>query len=204
MQTLLPKTTIPKTLILTGAAALSLLPTLAWAHAGMDGHTHGLEHGFLHPLTGIDHVLAMIMVGVLAWRLGARATWQVPTAFIAVMALGGVLGAMGLALPAVEMMIALSVLALGVVVMLGVRPPAPAAMALVGAFALFHGFAHGAEQPAGVSGLGYAAGFLIATTLLHAAGIGMGGLLARLNGLAVRAAGAAASVAGVLLVLASV
>ncbi len=184
------------------AAALSLFPTLALAHAGVDGHTHGLAQGFVHPITGIDHVLAMVMVGVLAWRMGGGATWRVPAAFVAVMALGGILGSSGLALPGVEVVIALSILVLGVVVVLDARPPVAAAMALVAGFALFHGFAHGAEQPSGGSALAYAAGFLAATGMLHVAGIGLGAALGRIG--MVRAAGAVASVAGLLLVLATV
>lgn len=191
-----------KILTALAAAALSLVPTLAFAHAGIDGHTHGLARGFLHPISGIDHVLAMVMVGVLARRMGGRTTWQVPASFVAMMALGGMLASSGLALPGVEVMIALSILVLGVVVVLDPRLPVGAAMALVAGLALFHGFAHGAEQPADGSALAYAAGFLAATSLLHAAGIGLGAALGRIG--MVRTAGAAASVAGLLLVLISV
>lgn len=191
-----------KTLTALAATALSHVPTLAFAHAGVDGHTHGLAQGFLHPISGIDHVLAMVMVGVLAWRMGGGATWRVPASFVAVMALGGMLGSSGFALPSVEVMIALSILVLGAVVVLDPRLPVGAATTLVAGFALFHGFAHGAEQPVGGSTLAYAAGFLATTSLLLAAGIGLGAALGRIG--MVRTAGAAASVAGLLLVLASV
>ncbi len=197
------KTPTTKTLTALGATALTLLPTLALAHTGVDGHTHGLAQGFLHPITGIDHVLAMVMVGVLAWRMGAAALWQLPVAFVVAMAIGGALGMAGLALPAVESAIALTVLLLGLLVVVDPRLPAAASVALVAVFALFHGFAHGAEQPAGASALGYAAGFLLATALLHATGLGLGATLSRVGRPGLRAAGAAASVAGLALVLSS-
>jgi urease accessory protein len=183
-----------------GAAALALLlPAAASAHVGA-GHAAGLAHGFWHPVGGLDHVLAMVAVGLFAANLGGRALWAVPLAFIVAMAGGGVLGIEQIAIPYVEAGIALSVIALGALVALRVRWPIAAAMALVAVFAVFHGHAHGAEMPADASGLAYAAGFMIATIALHMTGVMLGtGLL---RGAAVRTAqlgGSAIALAGVAL-----
>jgi urease accessory protein len=182
------------------AAALALLPTAALAHTGV-GDTSGFMHGFAHPISGLDHILAMVMVGVFAWQLGGRALWLVPATFVLVMALGGVLGVAGIAVPYVETGIALSVVVLGAVVALGVKAPVAAAMGLVGLFAIFHGHAHGAEMPEDAGGLTYAAGFMIATALLHAAGMGIGLLIGKASEshgqVVVRSAGGVAAVAGV-------
>ncbi len=162
------------------AALFALSPSLAFAHPG-HGEAAGLVHGFLHPIGGLDHVLAMVAVGLFAAHLGGRALWAVPATFVALMAAGGALGMAGLVLPHVELGIAASVVALGAAVALRqVRWPLAAAMAMVGAFAVFHGFAHGAEMPESASGLAYAAGFMAATALLHAAGIGLGFAMERL------------------------
>ncbi|MFI0848784.1 HupE/UreJ family protein [Mesorhizobium sp. IMUNJ 23232] len=182
------------------AMAAALLPTAALAHTGV-GHTSGFMHGFAHPISGLDHILAMIMVGVFAWLLGGRALWLVPATFVLVMAIGGVLGVAGIEVPYVETGIALSVVVLGVVVALGVKAPVAMAMGLVGLFAIFHGHAHGAEMPEDAGSLAYAAGFMIATALLHAAGIGIGLLIGKVSEsygpAVVRTAGGAAAVAGV-------
>ena len=183
-------------IILLAIALLS--PTVALAHTG-HGDISGFSHGFLHPLGGLDHVLAMVAVGLFAAHLGGRALWLVPLSFVVMMAAGGALGMAGVAIPYVETGIALSVVVLGAVVALGLSVPVAAAMGLAGFFAIFHGFAHGAETPAEASGLAYAAGFVAATTLLHAAGVGAGLGLARLQGAGVglrRAAGATAALAG--------
>jgi urease accessory protein len=158
-------------------AALVLAPTAAFAHPGVVGHTHGFVHGFLHPIGGLDHVLAMVTVGILAWQLGGRALWLVPATFVLLMAGGGALGVAAMPLPFVELGIALSVIGLGAVVALGMQAPLAAAMGLVGFFAIFHGHAHGVEMPADVTGAAYAAGFMAATALLHAFGIGIGALI---------------------------
>lgn len=149
---------------------LALLPSAALAHTGV-GDAGGLVHGFMHPVGGLDHVLAMVGVGVLAAVLGGRALWLVPLAFVGMMAVGFGLGASGISLPFVELGIALSVLVIGAAAAWGRPLPVAAAMALVGVFAIFHGQAHGAEMPADASGLLYATGFLAATALLHSAGI---------------------------------
>lgn len=128
--------------------------------------------GFLHPLMGLDHLLAMLGIGIWAAQLGGRAAWLVPAAFLAVMAGGAGLALAQAPLPMVEFGIAGSVLAIGVLVGFGTRLPVPAAMAVAGAFALFHGHAHGTELPGFAAPAIYGAGFLAATVLLHAAGFG--------------------------------
>ncbi len=154
------------------ALGLAALPTAALAHTGV-GDTAGFAHGFLHPVGGLDHVLAMLAVGVLAALLGGRALLLVPLSFVAMMAVGFLLGIGGVALPLVELGIALSVIVIGGAAAWGGRLPLAAAMSLVGVFAVFHGHAHGAEMPADATGLAYALGFVAATALLHLAGIGL-------------------------------
>lgn len=153
-----------------------IVPNLAFAHTAI-GDTSGFAHGFAHPLSGIDHVLAMIMVGLFATQLGGRTLWLAPASFVAGMTFGGALGLAGIEMPLVELGIALSVVVLGVLVASEVKASIAAAMALVGFFAVFHGHAHGAEMPENVGGWAYAVGFVIATSLLHMAGIGAGLLL---------------------------
>ncbi len=181
------------------AVPMALLPAVAFAHTGV-GEASGFAHGFAHPVSGLDHILAMVMVGILAWQLGGRALWLVPASFVLVMALGGGLGVAGVDVPFVEVGIALSVVVLGAMVALGVNAPVAAAMGLVGLFAIFHGHAHGAEMPEDAGGVAYAAGFMLATALLHAAGLAAGFLIGRAGqhyGRAVvRAAGAFAAAAG--------
>lgn len=153
------------------ALSLIALPSAAFAHTG-HGDTAGLLHGFMHPIGGLDHVLAMVAVGVFAFVLGGRALVLVPLAFVGMMAVGFVLGANGVNVPFVELGIGLSAVVIGAVAAAGRSMPVAAAMALVGAFAMFHGHAHGAEMPAGASGIEFALGFVAATALLHLAGIG--------------------------------
>jgi urease accessory protein len=146
--------------------ALCLIPTAALAHTGV-GSTSGFVHGFMHPLSGLDHQLAMIMVGIFAYQLGGRALWLVPLTFVSVMALGGFLGVMGVPVPFVEVGIALSVIVLGAIVAFGVKAPLAVAVAAVGFFAIFHGHAHGTEMPLDVAGATYGLGFMLATAVLH-------------------------------------
>lgn len=185
------------------AAALTLMPTLAFAHTGI-GDAHGFTHGFMHPVSGLDHVLAMVTVGILAAQMGGRTLWLVPSTFVAVMAIGGALGFAGIDVPFVELGIALSVVGLGAAVALGVTPPLGIIVGLVALFAIFHGHAHGAEMPETASGLAYGGGFMLGTALLHVAGIGIGMGIERLAAargpLFVRGAGAAVAVAGLGLV----
>ncbi|ARQ62469.1 UNVERIFIED_ORG: urease accessory protein [Rhizobium etli] len=182
------------------ALAAVALPAVASAHPAV-GEAAGFSHGFAHPLSGLDHVLAMVMVGVLAFQLGGRALWLLPATFIMVMAIGGALGVAGVNVPFVEIGIAFSVIVLGTVVALNVRAPLAAALGMVGFFAIFHGHAHGAEMPEDAAGAAYAAGFMIATALLHVAGLSLGYVISRAGerqGVFVtRAAGGIATIAGV-------
>jgi len=167
-------------LVLAGAGLAVAFPGMAWAHPGHDGAV-GFASGFVHPVTGFDHVLAMVAVGLFAANLGGRALWAVPLTFVAVMAAGGALAMAGIAVPMVETGIAASVVVLGLAVALRWKLPVAAAMALVGVFAIFHGHAHGAAMPVDASGLRYALGFMLATGLLHGAGIGLGFGIAKLS-----------------------
>lgn len=177
------------------AAVLAACP--AFAHSG-DGLSGGFAGGFAHPIFGPDHVIAMVAVGLWGAFLGAPAIWLLPIVFPLVMAFGGVLGILGVPLPGVEIAIAISAVVLGLMVALAARPPLWVAAVLVGGFAIFHGHAHGTELPAGADAVAFSVGFVVATGLLHLAGISFG-LLARwpAGRLAVRAAGGAIAVAGV-------
>ena len=158
----------------------TLLPTAAFAHPG-GGDAHSFVHGFAHPFGGLDHVLAMITVGLFAYQLGGRALWLVPASFVLAMTAGGALGLAGVPVPFVETGIAASVLVLGAVVALGVQAPVAVAMALVAALAIFHGHSHGTEMPLDTAIAPYAAGFVLATALLHAGGVTLGLLIGRLS-----------------------
>jgi urease accessory protein len=185
------------------AAALIALSGAALAHSGA-GVTSSFTHGFVHPIGGLDHVLAMVAVGLYAALLGGRALWLVPATFIGAMAAGGALGMTALALPHGEIGIALSVIALGLAIALRISLPVLIATALAGLFAILHGHAHGAEMP-DASGLTYAAGFMLATALLHGVGIALGlaaGRLSERGGWrAAQAAGGAMAFAGVAILL---
>jgi urease accessory protein len=135
-----------------------LVPSLAQAHPGMPGHTHGFSNGLLHPLTGLDHICAMVAVGLWAAQRGGRALWLVPTTFVSIMIVGGILGMGGVGIPYVEQGIAASVLVLGIFIAAAVRLPLAASMVIVGLFAIFHGYAHGAEMPGSSSGFAYGIG----------------------------------------------
>jgi urease accessory protein len=185
------------------AATLVALPTIASAHPAF-GQVHDLAHGFAHPFTGLDHLIAMLAVGVLAAQLGGRALWLVPGTFVAFMAAAGAAGMLGLTIPYVETGIALSVLALGAAIAFAIRIPVALAMALVGFFAIFHGHVHGTEMPSSASGALFGLGFVTATAILHAIGIGFGILIGRAAGgrqIAQLAGGAAVMVGAALLVL---
>lgn len=147
-------------------------PSLAHAHVGV-GEVHGFMHGLTHPLGGLDHICAMIAVGLWASQMGGRAVWLVPFTFVTVMALGGVLGMAGVPLAFAEQGIVMSLLVLGVLIAAAVRLPLAVSVVMVGVFALCHGYAHGVEMPQSVLGFTYAAGFILATALLHASGICM-------------------------------
>lgn len=179
-----------------------LLPSLAQAHPGLPGHAHGFTNGLIHPLLGLDHVCAMVAVGLWAAQRGGRALWLVPLVFVAVMALGGMLGMAGIQLPLVETGIVASVLILGVLIAAAVRLPLTASAFIVGTFALFHGFAHGAEMPPAAAGASYALGFVAASMGLHLCGIGLG-VLAKQSASArwIRCAGGAITACGLYLCL---
>ena len=172
----------------------------AFAHAGHEA-AFGFWSGFLHPFGGLDHVLAMVAVGLLAVQLGGRALWLVPGTFVTVMALGTVSGVSGLPLPGIEYGILLSIVAIALPVALALGMPITLAMLLVGVFAIFHGYAHGAELPAEAAAAPYIAGFALATALIHAAGLSLGLALGRLAiGLpALRIAGGTIVLAGCIL-----
>ena len=175
---------------------LALSAATANAHTG-GGAIGGFLSGFAHPLTGLDHVVAMVAVGLWGAFLGAPAIWILPVVFPLVMAVGGVLGVLGVPLPGVETGIALSGVILGLMVAFAAKPPLKIAGAIVGIFAIFHGHAHGTELPEAASVITYAAGFVIATGLLHLSGIAIG-LLARWpwGKLAVRTGGAVTAAVG--------
>ena len=161
---------------LAGFALISaqlFVATPALAHA-QHGQAAGFLTGLLHPISGLDHVVAMIAVGLWGAQLGRPAIWVLPVTFPLVMAFGGFLGLIGLPLPGIEVGIALSALILGLAVALAWRPSLVFAAVIVGFFAIFHGHAHGTELPPGQNGLTYSLGFVMATGCLHACGIAIG------------------------------
>jgi urease accessory protein len=147
----------------------------------------------------------MILVGIFAYQLGGRALWLVPLSFVAVMAIGGALGIAGIPVPFIEAGIALSIIVLGAIVAFGIKPPVALAMGIVALFAIFHGHAHGSEMPMDASGVEYGLGFMLATGLLHLAGIGIGFLIGMttrwLGDNVYRVAGGVASIAGVAILI---
>jgi urease accessory protein len=189
---------------LTLVTLSTVMASPAWAHVEK-GAASGFLAGLHHPISGWDHILAMIAVGLWGAQLGAPAIWLLPVTFPMVMAFGGFLGLIGIPLPGVEIGIALSAIALGLMVATEARPPLAVAAALVAIFAVFHGHAHGTELPENQSGMLYSIGFVIATGCLHAIGIALG-LVHRwpLGQRLVRAAGAGIALAGVYFLLQAV
>jgi urease accessory protein len=161
----------------------------------------GFAAGVAHPFIGLDHVLAMIAVGLWAAELGGRARWALPAGFVAAMAMGGTLPYFGIALPFAEGGVATSVLVLGLIVAMSARLALPATMALLGAFAIFHGHTHAAELPEAVGPLYYGAGLIVATALLHATGVVLGTVLQRRHAMLVRAGGVSIAAAGLSLLV---
>ena len=160
-------------------ASLSLLflPfSIVFAHADATNLSGGFLSGFMHPINGLDHVVAMVAVGLWGAVLGRPALWVLPLVFPLVMAFGGALGVAGLEIPYIETGIAVSGIVLGLAVAFFIKPPIWLAAILVGAFAIFHGHAHGAELPNAANPLVYSIGFVISTGLLHLAGIAFGEL----------------------------
>jgi len=171
----------------------------AWAHTGLD-HALSFGAGLAHPWSGADHLLAMVAVGLWAGLNGGRALWAWPAAFVAVMAAGGALGMTGWSLPAVETGIVASVIALGLLVAAGARAPVAAGAALIAAFALLHGHAHGAELPPGSAAVAYGLGFSLATAVLHGVGLAVALAAGSERGrLGVRGLGAVVAAAGLAL-----
>lgn len=164
---------VPLTLTTAIVSFALTQPALAHEQAGVAG---GLVSGVLHPVTGIDHLIAMVAVGIWGAQLGAPAIWILPITFPLVMAVGGVLGVLHVPLPVPEVMIAVSAVILGMAVAARLRLPFPAAALVVAVFAIFHGHAHGAELPRAANALAYGVGFVTATGLLHLCGIMIGTL----------------------------
>lgn len=190
-----------------GITAMASAP--AMAHTGLD-MTSGLSAGLGHPVGGLDHVLAMIAVGILAAQMSSQSAkrhvlWIVPATFVGLMALGGVLGMVGVGVPFVEQGIVGSVIILGAVIAWGRLLPQSVAMGLVGILAVFHGHAHGTEMPMSASGLEYALGFMTATAVLHALGVSLTLIvqqqLMRWQGVTVRVGGGAIALGGLSLAL---
>jgi urease accessory protein len=184
----------PEGLLALLVLALAMAPARAHVQAG---EAAGFLSGFRHPISGLDHVLAMVSVGLWGAQLGAPAMWLLPVVFPMVMAFGGFLGLVGVPLPGVEIAIALSAVLLGLAVAREARPPLAVAAALIGVFAIFHGHAHGTELPPGQSGILYSIGFVVATGCLHLTGIAIG-LVHRWGWgrIALRVAGGGVAVAG--------
>jgi urease accessory protein len=181
---------------LAGALLLSCAqPAMAHTATGLPG---GMASGFSHPFVGFDHLLAMVAVGLWGARLGRPLIYALPVLFPAVMVVGAVIGMLGTPMPPVELIIALSVLVLGGCIALSVKAPVWAASLIVAAFAVFHGYAHGQELPSAADPVGYSAGFVLATGLLHVTGIGIGALQGWRGGMAVtRGAGVGIAAMGV-------
>lgn len=178
-----------------------LIAASAQAHTGA-GSTSGFLHGVEHPLGGLDHLLAMVAIGLWAAQLGGRAMWALPATFVSVMVIGGILGMAGISVPLVEYGILASVLGLGVFIAAALKLPLPITLAIAAVFALFHGHAHGAEMPAMASGWAYAAGFVIATLSLHACGLAAGMAFKTFsNPLATRLAGAGVAACALWLII---
>ncbi|MGI9290977.1 MAG: HupE/UreJ family protein [Gammaproteobacteria bacterium] len=154
--------------------AVVTLPSAVFAHDGAQLPYGSFLSGLTHPVLGLDHFLAMVSVGILSAQIGGRAIWTVPATFVAVMAFGGLLGWIDVGLTAIEAGIAFSVLALGTAIALDKKVPMVAAMSVVGVFAIFHGYAHGAEMPVVAQPITYALGFMTGTALLHLTGVVIG------------------------------
>ncbi len=174
---------------------IAALPALA--HTG-DGYGGGFVAGFTHPILGWDHVAAMVAVGLWGAFLGAPAIWILPVVFPLVMAFGAVAGILGIPVPAIETGIALSAVVLGLMVLFAIRPPIWVCAAIVGSFAIFHGYAHGTELPSAISAFAYTIGFVVSTGVLHLLGIAFGLLVRWPAGqVAVRGAGGLIVFAGI-------
>lgn len=167
------------TRVFVAAIVAALAPSLVLAHEGASLPYGSFIGGLSHPVLGLDHFLAMVSVGILSAQIGGRAIWTVPATFVAVMAFGGLLGYIDIGLTAIEAGIAISVLALGIAIASDRKLPISLAMTAVGFFAIFHGYAHGAEMPTVANSVTYAAGFLTGTAALHLFGVLIGDIARR-------------------------
>jgi urease accessory protein len=184
------------------AAALLVATGSVFAHPGHE-HASSFMTGFSHPMGGLDHLLAMVAIGLWAASIGGRALWAIPVAFVVTMLLGGGLAVAGLNVPFVEQGILLSVIILGALVLFAKRLPTAVCVAIAGGFALFHGAAHGMEMPLSANGLQYALGFALATAGLHVVGLGVGQVMAKIGTpLATRISGSLIATAGLFLAFA--
>lgn len=194
------KTTNRKTFWFQRALLFSafLMPSFAQAHPGHIGQAQSFGNGLAHPFSGLDHLCAMLAVGLWAAQLGGRMRWLLPMTFVTVMLAGGVLGLNGVNIPVAEQGIAASLLVLGIFIAAAVRLPTMAGMVVGGLFALFHGYAHGAEMPASAAGVSYAFGFVTASASLHLIGLGLGLAAQRLDASRwIRFAGAGIAACGI-------
>lgn len=193
--------TIHRVIIFSMAMTVALGAAPAFAHVG-HGMTSGLAAGILHPLSGLDHLAAMLTVGLWAALKGGRALWMWPAAFVAIMLIGGACGMAGVPLPMAEPAIIASLVVLGLLVALAVDLPLAVGAFLIGAFALFHGYAHGSEAPEAASGATYLLGFAMTTAALHGLGIAGAFVAAHLNARPfIRIAGAACMALGIVLAI---
>jgi urease accessory protein len=181
------------TLLALSLTMLAYIPTADAHSIGAEGA--GFITGLAHPFTGLDHLLAMIAVGIWAAQTGGSAVWRLPLSFIVMTAVAALISASGYSLPALEPLIAGSVVSLGLMVVFAIRLPINLSMLLVGLFAVFHGYAHGLEMPQASSAFLYGSGFVLATALLHLIGMGLGKvayrkhLISRLSGTIITLAG---------------
>ena len=184
------------------AALVAAIPALALAHPGHE-HTTSFMTGFMHPMGGLDHLLAMLAIGLWAASLGGRALWAVPTAFVGTMLVGGALAVAGVQVPFIEQGIVLSVILMGALLLGAARFSVVTCAGIAGLFAIFHGAAHGLEMPLNANGAEYALGFAVATALLHVVGIGFGAVIARFQApIVTRVTGSVIAIAGLFLALA--
>lgn len=192
-----PRFSVVHLIAVSSALGVTLLTSTSHAHPG-HAHVVSFETGFMHPLLGVDHIAAMIAVGIWASQRRDRALWIAPVTFLGMMALAGIAGARGVTIPGIEPGIAASVLILGMLIATASKLPSSTAIMLIGISAVFHGLAHGSELSATTTGLTYGAGFIFTTALLHAVGIGAGTVLTNVGTSRwVRISGAAITIVGI-------
>jgi urease accessory protein len=202
-QRLALKGSTPLGMPLLGLSLCVLLLSDHPAAAHIVGRAVGFSSGFEHPLTGLDHFLAMLSVGIWGAQMGGRSVWTLPVTFPLIMTLGGIAGMAGLPMPSVELGIALSIMVLGTAIAAAWRPNEFIALALIAVFAVFHGYAHGAELPRAADPANYAAGFVIATGSIHLLGVGVGLLLSKpFGGVLAQILGALITLGGIWFLLA--